>query len=103
MPVKSCSLLAAQAQGAEITTIEGISTAGQLHPIQRAFAQCHGLQCDFCTPGMVMACAALLQRNPRPDDAEIIDGLSGNLCRCTGYVSIVKAVKLAARELRAGE
>jgi carbon-monoxide dehydrogenase small subunit len=94
--VKSCTVLAAQANGAEIVTIEGLAKNGQLHPVQQAFTDCHALQCGFCTPGMIMAVAGLLQDNPHPSDEEIYHGLEGNLCRCTGYINIVKAVKQAA-------
>ena len=94
--VKSCNVLAVQVDGAEITTIEGLATDGQLHPVQEAFRECHGLQCGFCTPGMVMASVDLLSENPDPTEAEIRDGLEGNLCRCTGYHNIVKAVQAAA-------
>ena len=95
--VKSCTLLAVQAQGAEITTIEGIAAKGKLHPVQNGFWECHGLQCGFCTPGMIMASCALLESNPNPTEAEIREGLEGNLCRCTGYQHIVDAVSYAAR------
>lgn len=95
--VKSCNLLAVQAEGAEVTTIEGVTPAdGSLHPMQEAFAQCHGLQCGFCTPGMVMSAIDLLRRNPRPDDDAIREALEGNICRCTGYDNIVKAVARCA-------
>ena len=94
--VKSCTVLAAQADGAEVTTIEGLSGADGLHPMQAAFMDKHGLQCGFCTPGMIMAAADLLARNPNPSDEEIRHGLEGNLCRCTGYHNIVEAVKSAA-------
>ncbi len=94
--VKSCTVLAAQADGAEITTIEGLAPDGGLHPIQEAFWEKHGLQCGYCTPGMIMAAADLLQRNPSPSEEEIRHGLEGNLCRCTGYHNIVEAVKSAA-------
>jgi len=95
--VKSCNLLAAQAEGAEITTIEGLAAAdGTLHPMQAAFKECHGLQCGFCTPGMVMAVASLLKEHPNPSEAEVREGLEGNLCRCTGYHNIVQAVLAAA-------
>jgi carbon-monoxide dehydrogenase small subunit len=98
--VKSCTMLAAQANGASVATIEGMAKGGKLHPIQRAFSECHGLQCGFCTPGMIMATAGLLKDNPNPTDEEIYKGLEGNLCRCTGYINIVKAVKMSARLLR---
>jgi aerobic carbon-monoxide dehydrogenase small subunit len=94
--VKSCTLLAAQADGGEVTTIEGLSGGNGLHPLQAAFMDKHGLQCGFCTPGMIMAAADLLARNPSPSDEEIRHGLEGNLCRCTGYHNIVEAVKSAA-------
>jgi carbon-monoxide dehydrogenase small subunit len=99
--VRSCLLFAVQANGAEILTIEGLSPADGLHPIQAAFRDAHGLQCGFCTPGFVMAVHAFLEENPRADlsDEEIREGLSGNLCRCTGYQNIVEAVRLASREL----
>jgi len=91
--VKSCSMLAVQVQGAEITTIEGLSTDGELHPMQAAFRECHGLQCGFCTPGMVMSAVQLLKDKPNATEAEIRAGLEGNLCRCTGYQNIVKSVQ----------
>ena len=95
--VKSCSMLAVQAQGRSVTTVEGLAPAdGSLHPVQEAFIACHGLQCGFCTPGMMMSAAALLQETPRPSDAQIEAALEGNLCRCTGYVNIVAAVRHAA-------
>jgi carbon-monoxide dehydrogenase small subunit len=94
--VKSCTVLAAQADGADVTTIEGLAPDGGLHPLQDAFWQKHGLQCGYCTPGMIMAAADLLQRNPNPSEEEIRHGLEGNLCRCTGYHNIVEAVKTAA-------
>ena len=97
--VKSCTVLAVQADGAEVTTIEGVASGGALHPMQEAFHQEHGLQCGFCTPGMVMAAIDLLQRTPNPTDEEIRTGLEGNLCRCTGYQNIVKAVKAAAEKM----
>ena len=97
MPVKSCSLLALQAQDRRVTTVEGLaSLSGKPHPLQEAFMACHGLQCGFCTPGMLMAASGLLKRNPRPSEAQIVDALEGNLCRCTGYVNIVSAVQQAA-------
>ena len=95
--VKSCTMLAVQADGTEITTIEGLAHDGQLHPMQEAFRQNHGLQCGYCTPGMVMAAVSLLQEHPDPTEAEVRVGLEGNLCRCTGYHNIVKAVLAAAR------
>jgi carbon-monoxide dehydrogenase small subunit len=100
--VKSCSMLAVQAQGRAVTTVEGLARAdGTLHPVQEAFVACHGLQCGFCTPGMMMTAACLLQHNPRPSEEEIVKALEGNLCRCTGYVNIVAAVKQAAQAMGA--
>jgi carbon-monoxide dehydrogenase small subunit len=96
--VKSCTVLAAQVDGAEVTTIEGLAAGGELHPLQEAFWEKHGLQCGFCTPGIIMAAADLLARNPSPSDEEIRHGLEGNLCRCTGYHNIVEAVKVAASQ-----
>ena len=96
--VKSCTLLAVQADGSEVTTIEGIGSEGNLHPLQEAFWEHHGLQCGYCTPGMIMAAADLLQRNPDPSEEEVRHGLEGNLCRCTGYHNIVKAVMSAAQD-----
>jgi len=98
--VKSCTMLAAQADGTKVTTIEGLAPAGSLHPVQAAFRANHGLQCGFCTPGMIMTAVELLQRNPNPTEQEIRDGLEGNICRCTGYHNIVKAVVAAAQALR---
>ncbi|WP_106245519.1 (2Fe-2S)-binding protein [Allonocardiopsis opalescens] len=100
LSVKSCSMLAVQADGCAITTIEGLAPDGG-HPVQRAFADCHALQCGYCTPGMVMAAVDLLRENPDPSEAEIREGLEGNLCRCTGYVNIVRAVRAAAEEMGA--
>jgi carbon-monoxide dehydrogenase small subunit len=94
--VKSCAVLAVQADGSEITTIEGLAN-GEWHPVQTAFKECHALQCGYCTPGMIMASVDLLNNNPDPSEAEIRDGLEGNLCRCTGYHNIVKAVQSAAK------
>jgi carbon-monoxide dehydrogenase small subunit len=94
--VKSCTVLAVQADGCEVTTIEGISSNGDLHPMQQAFHESHALQCGYCTPGMVMAAIKLLEQNPHPSDDEIRHGLEGNLCRCTGYENIVAAVRSAA-------
>jgi carbon-monoxide dehydrogenase small subunit len=94
--VKSCNVLAVQADGAAVTTIEGLAKDGQLHPVQESFRDCHGLQCGYCTPGMIMQSVALLEENPDPTEEEIRLGLEGNLCRCTGYQNIVKAVKQAA-------
>jgi carbon-monoxide dehydrogenase small subunit len=98
--VKSCTVLAAQADGSSITTIEGLSQGEALHPVQQAFSACHGLQCGYCTPGMIMASTDLLRRHPDPTDEQIREGLAGNLCRCTGYVNIVAAVKQAASLMR---
>jgi aerobic carbon-monoxide dehydrogenase small subunit len=92
--VKACSMLAVQAQGAEVTTIEGLSQNGTLHPMQAAFKECHGLQCGFCTPGMVMSAVKLLEDKPQASEQEIRDGLEGNICRCTGYHNIVKSIQL---------
>ena len=94
--VKSCTVLAVQADGAEVTTIEGLGSDGALHPLQEAFWEHHGLQCGFCTPGMILAAVDLLRRNPNPTEAEIRAGLEGNLCRCTGYHNIVRSVQAAA-------
>ena len=95
--VKSCNLLAIQAQGAEVVTIEGLAAPnGDMHPMQAAFKECHGLQCGFCTPGMVMSATALLKDNPKPTEEQIRGGLDGNMCRCTGYHNIVKAVQTCA-------
>ena len=99
-PVKSCTLFAVQADGRELTTIEGLAPAEGLHPVQVGFWEQHGLQCGYCTPGMIMSCAALLARSPSPDDAEIRHALEGNVCRCTGYQQIVDAVQHAARIVR---
>jgi aerobic carbon-monoxide dehydrogenase small subunit len=101
VPVKSCALLAVQADGAQVTTVEGLGANGRLHPVQEGFKQEHGLQCGFCTPGMMLASVALLERNPAPTDDDIRWALSGNLCRCTGYMNIVKAVQWAAQKTRA--
>ena len=98
--VKSCTLLAVQCDGAEVTTIEGLARDGELHPLQRAFHEHHGLQCGFCTPGMIMSALELLQRNPNPSEAEVRHWLEGNFCRCTGYHNIVKAILAAAEEMR---
>jgi carbon-monoxide dehydrogenase small subunit len=97
--VKSCTVLAAQADGAEVTTIEGLAANGALHPMQTAFKACHGLQCGFCTPGMIMAAVDLVNRTPNLDERAIREGLDGNICRCTGYHNIVKAVSQAAAEM----
>jgi len=99
--VKSCTMLAAQSDGREITTIEGMATGGDLHPIQRAFHEHHGLQCGYCTPGMIMAAASLIEENPDLSEESVRLGLEGNLCRCTGYQNIVKAILAAAEEMRA--
>ena len=101
LPVKSCSLLALQAQGRRVTTVEGLARGGQPHALQEAFMACHGLQCGFCTPGMLMSACGLLRREPQPSEAQIVDALEGNLCRCTGYVNIVTAVQQAAQALAA--
>jgi aerobic carbon-monoxide dehydrogenase small subunit len=98
VPVKACTMFAVQADGRSVTTVEGLAGAGGLHPIQTAFKQEHGLQCGFCTPGMMLTAKALLARNPDPDEDEVRWALSGNLCRCTGYQNIVKAVLWAARK-----
>ncbi|MCS6878893.1 MAG: (2Fe-2S)-binding protein [Geminicoccaceae bacterium] len=99
--VKSCTMLAVQADGCSVTTIEGLAKDGELHPLQRAFNEHHGLQCGFCTPGMIMSAADLLQRNPDPTEHEVREWLEGNLCRCTGYHNIVKAILAAAQSMRA--
>ncbi len=99
--VKSCTTLASQVDGAKVTTIEGLAKDGELHPMQAAFREAHGLQCGFCTPGMVMAAVDLLKNNPKPTEAEIRAGLSGNICRCTGYHNIVKAVQIASGQATA--
>jgi len=96
---KSCTLFAVQADGGEVTTIEGLARNGELHPVQQGFWECHGLQCGYCTPGMIMAGVQLLQRNPKPTREEIAHGLEGNLCRCTGYSHIVDAIEWAAKKL----
>ena len=99
--VKSCAMLAAQADGADILTIEGMAKGDTLHPIQQAFTECHGLQCGFCTPGMIMTAAGILKENPNPSEADIVKGLEGNLCRCTGYINIIKSVQRAAELMKA--
>ena len=99
-PVKSCTMLAVQADGHDVETVEGLATASELHPLQEGFSEEHGLQCGFCTPGMMMAAKALLARNPDPTEEDIRWALSGNLCRCTGYQNIVKSVLWAAHKLR---
>jgi carbon-monoxide dehydrogenase small subunit len=101
-PIKSCTLFAVQADGCEITTVEGLEQDGKLHPVQEGFWQEHGLQCGFCTPGMMMTSVALLKEKPNPSEDEIRFAISGNLCRCTGYVNIVKSIQYAARRLRQG-
>jgi carbon-monoxide dehydrogenase small subunit len=100
--VKSCLLFASQAEGSEVLTVEGLAKGSQLHPIQEAFWEHHGLQCGYCTPGMLMATYDLLKRNPDPSEAEIREGITGNLCMCTGYVNIVKAVRAAAEKMAPG-
>ena len=100
--VKSCSVLAVQADGAEVLTIEGLARDGELHPVQKAFNECHGLQCGYCTPGMIMAAVDLLGDNPDPDEAEVREGIEGNLCRCTGYQNIVRSVQRAAQMMKPG-
>jgi len=100
--VKSCSVLAVQADGAEVLTIEGLARDGQLHPVQSAFNECHGLQCGYCTPGMIMAAVDLLGDNPDPDEQEVREGIEGNLCRCTGYQNIVRSVQRAAQLMKPG-
>jgi carbon-monoxide dehydrogenase small subunit len=97
--VKSCTVLAVQADGGEVLTIEGLAQDGQFHPVQEGFWEMHGLQCGYCTPGMIMASVALLKDNPNPTEAEIRHGLEGNLCRCTGYQNIVKSVQYAANKM----
>src|SRR5438552_13989188 len=98
--IKSCTMFAVQADGSELTTIEGLATNGDLHPVQQGFWECHGLQCGYCTPGMIIAAAQLLDRNSNPSQEEIRHGLEGNLCRCTGYQHIVAAVEYAAKNVR---
>ena len=100
--VKSCTMLAVQADGATITTIEGLANDGELHPVQKAFCENHGLQCGYCTPGMIMASVDMLKNNPTPTEEEIRHGLEGNFCRCTGYHNIVKSVKAAAVSMKGG-
>ncbi|HEX6231068.1 MAG TPA: (2Fe-2S)-binding protein [Actinomycetota bacterium] len=97
--VKSCTMLAAQADGREITTIEAMASDGQLHPLQEAFHRNHGLQCGYCTPGMIMAAASFLKENPDPTDAQVREALEGNLCRCTGYQNIVRSILDAAQQM----
>ncbi len=100
--VKSCTMLAVQADGAEVTTIEGVASNGELHPMQEAFREHHGLQCGFCTPGMIMSALDLVSVNPDPSDGDVRSWLEGNLCRCTGYQNIVKAIQAGARAMREG-
>jgi carbon-monoxide dehydrogenase small subunit len=100
-PVKSCTMLAVQADGASIRTVEGLARDGELHPLQRAFSEHHGLQCGFCTPGMLMSAVALLEANPQPDAKAIRKGIQGNLCRCTGYHNIIRAIEAGAAAMRA--
>lgn len=100
--VKSCTMLAVQAQGADVVTIEGVARNGELHPMQAAFHEHHGLQCGFCTPGMIMSALDLVRQNPDPDEREIREWLEGNLCRCTGYQNIVRAIKAGAEHMRSG-
>jgi carbon-monoxide dehydrogenase small subunit len=100
VPAKSCTMFAVQADGAQISTVEGLEQGGALHPVQEGFFQEHGLQCGFCTPGMMMTAVAFLERNPNPTDDEIRQAISGNLCRCTGYVNIVKSIQYAAAKMR---
>ncbi len=97
--VKSCTVLAVQADGSEVTTIEGLAHDGKLHPVQEGFWECHGLQCGYCTPGMILSGVQLIERNPRPSREEIAHGLEGNLCRCTGYSHIIDAIDFAARKM----
>ena len=98
-PVKSCTVLAVQADGCQVTTVEGLEQSGKLHAVQEGFTEKHGLQCGFCTPGMLMTTSALLARNKNPSEQEIREAIAGNLCRCTGYVNIVKAVQYAAEKM----
>ena len=98
-PVKSCTVLAVQADGRKVSTVEGLESGGKLNPIQEAFTEKHALQCGYCTPGMLMTCSALLERNRNPSEQEIRQAISGNLCRCTGYLNIVKAVQHAAEKI----
>lgn len=102
-PVKSCTILAAQADGSEVRTVEGLRHNGRLHPIQTAFKEHHGLQCGFCTPGMMLVGASLLERNPSPSDDEVRWAISGNICRCTGYQNIVTAIQAAGQELTSSQ
>ena len=100
--IKSCTLLAVQADGGDVITVEGLEQDGQLHPLQQAFSECHGLQCGYCTPGMLMSSLALLAENPDPSVKDIRKRLSGNVCRCTGYQNIIKSVQSAAKQLQEG-
>ncbi len=100
-PVKSCTMLAVQADNTKVTTVEGLARGETMHPVQQAFVDCHGLQCGFCTPGMMMAAAGLLVKNTNPTDDEIVQAIEGNICRCTGYVNIIAAIKQAAGVLAA--
>lgn len=102
-PVKSCTMFAVQANGADITTVEGLAQNGNLHPVQEGFTEEHGLQCGYCTPGMMLSAVGLLSENPSPSEEEIRWGISGNLCRCTGYVNIVKAIQYAANKMASSE
>jgi len=102
-PVKSCTILAVQADGSKITTVEGLEQNGTLHPVQEGFWEKHGLQCGYCTPGMMLTSCALLERNKNPSELEIREAISGNLCRCTGYVNIIKAVQYAAEKMSSKE
>jgi len=101
--IKSCTMLALQADGSDVTTIEGVARNGELHPMQAAFREHHGLQCGYCTPGMIMSALDLVKNNPDPDDREIREWLEGNLCRCTGYQNIVRAIKAGAEDMRGGD
>ena len=103
VPIKSCTMFAVQANGHALQTVEGLAAGAEMHPIQQGFMEEHGLQCGFCTPGMMMTTVALLAHNPNPSELEIRQAISGNLCRCTGYVNIVRAVQHAAETMRAGE
>jgi len=103
LAVKSCATLAVQADGADITTIEGLASNGDLHPMQQAFWDNHGLQCGYCTPGMIMSAVKLVENNPKPTETEIRHGLEGNLCRCTGYENIVRSIKAAAETMEGGD
>jgi len=102
-PVKSCTVFAVQAHQSNILTVEGLAKGGELHPIQKAFAACHGLQCGYCTPGLLMASLSLLSKNPRPNDSEIRKAISGNTCRCTGYQNIFKSIRMAAESMAQGK